>query len=73
MLAPTVRSSFKVLTFNGEGEVKLFLEQLEDVTATNESTDKDDLVHLKSSIQGPAQTNERGSTIQENVEFLCMS
>lgn len=55
LMTPPSRTVFKAPTFNGEGGVKLFLEQFKDVVDADEWTDREALLHLKSRLQRPTQ------------------
>lgn len=57
-------STFKAPTFNGTGEVELFLEQFQQLADGNNSTKKETLLHRCSSLEGATQTYRRETTTQ---------
>lgn len=64
------KPSFRAPTFNGEGEVELFLEQFADVAEANEWSERHTLLHLRSCLEGSAKQYGRSDTCGEIFEAL---
>ena len=64
------RSEIRPPTFNGEGDLMLFLKQFEDVADANGWTRVQRTLHLRSLLAGDAQGCGHGDNYQEIVENL---
>ena len=67
---PTPRSEIRPPTFNGEGDLTLFLKQFEDVADANGWTRVQRTLHLRSQLAGDAQGCGHGDDYQEIVDDL---
>ena len=64
------RSEIRPPTFNGEGDLTLFLKQFEDVADANGWTRVQRTLHLRSQLAGEAQGCGHGDSYQEIVDDL---
>ena len=67
---PAPRSEIRPPTFNGEGDLTLFLKQFEDVADANGWTRVQRTLHLRSQLAGDAQGCGHGDDYQEIVDDL---
>ena len=67
---PTPRSEIRPPTFNGEGDLTLFLKQFEDVADANGWTRVQRTLHLRSQLAGDEQGCGHGDDYQEIVDDL---
>ena len=67
---PTPKSEIRPPTFNGEGDLTLFLKQFEDVADANGWTRVQRTLHLRSQLAGDAQGCGHGDDYQEIVDDL---
>ena len=68
--SPAPRSEIRPPTFNGEGDLTLFLKQFEDVADANGWTRVQRTLHLRSQLAGDAQGCGHGDNYQEIVDDL---
>ena len=64
------RQGFKPPSFNGEGDVEIFLRQFEDVANAYRWTDLERTLHIRSQLQGDAQGCGQGEDYAEITEDL---
>ena len=64
------RASFKPPTFCGEEDVELFIRQFGDVADANRWSDLERTLHLRSQLQGDAQSCGQGEDYQEITDDL---
>ena len=64
------RPSFKPPSFSGDSDVGLFLKQFEDVADANRWTPLERTLHIRSQLQGDAQSCGQGESYQEIVDDL---
>ena len=64
------RPSFKPPSFSGEEDIELFLKQFGDVADANRWTPLERTLHIRSQLQGDAQSCGQGESYQEIVDDL---
>ena len=64
------RQSFKPPSFNGEGDVEIFLRQFEDVANAYRWTGLERTLHIRGQLQGDAQSCGQGEDYDEITEEL---
>lgn len=65
-----VSLSFKAPTFNGVGEVELFIEQFRGVAYSNQWSERDNLLHLCGCLEGTARVYGWSGSAREIFESL---
>jgi hypothetical protein len=66
----TTRDKFKAPVFRGEGDIELYISQFDDVRRANRWDADSAVIHLRSSLEGPAWECGREGTLNEIYDAL---
>ena len=64
------REAFRAPTFNGDGDIELFLGQFEDVASANHWGEQAALLHLRSHLEGAAKACGQARTRRQVEDAL---